>query len=134
MARSKKPPQSAEDVELAKETITAAFDDAVERHRARLAKALEEVLRLQREIVAAAVRRTARQERDEITEETALDAWTFAGGDMRELARRCTSPSVRLDHDVVQAARRKHEVTKRWLSDRGLLPAALVDPNWRPTR
>jgi hypothetical protein len=136
MARTKKPvPQSAEDVELAKETIAAAFADTVERRRAELAKVQEEVLRLQREILAAEERRTAWVERGEIDEDRALDAHMFATHDMHNLAKRVLGDRhLRLDPDVVDAARRKHEVVERYLTDRNLLPAALVDPNWRPAR
>lgn len=134
MARAKKtaqPPQSAEDIALAKQTIMAAFTATVEKRRAELAKAQEEVLRLHLEEIAAAARRADWVKHGELTEDTAVDAYMFATNDMHELARRVTSPTVRLDPDVVQAARRKHEVTKRWLADRGVLPAALLDPNWR---
>lgn len=125
MARTKKlPPQNAEDVDLAKQTITGAFTATVEEHRAALAKAEEEVLRLQRQIIAAETRRAAWTERGEITEDTAFDAHSFATRDMHDLARRVTSPSVRLDPGEVDAARRKHEVVDRYLADR----------NWRPSR
>lgn len=135
MARTKKPPpQSAEDIELAKETITAAFADMVEKRRAALAEAEEEVRRIQLQIADAEIRRAAWVERGEISENTALDAHMFSSQDMRDLARQVTSPSTRLDPDVVAAARRKREATERYLTDRGLLPAALVDPNWRPNR
>lgn len=135
MARTKKlPPQSAEDIELAKQTITAAFEDAVERRRAELAKAQEEVLRLHLEVIAAGARRADWVKRGEITEDTALDAYSFATRDMHALARQVTSPSTRLEPAEVDAARRKREVVERYLTDRNLLPAALVDPNWRPAR
>lgn len=134
-AKKKTPPQSAEDVELAKETIAAAFDDKLEQRRADLAKAEEEVLRLQREVVAAEVRRNAWADRSEIDADRALDAHMFSGQETRDLARQMmTSPSTRLDPAVVDAARRKRDVVTRYLTDRDLLPAALVDPNWRPTR
>lgn len=135
MGRSKKlAPQSAEDVELAKETIAAAFDAAVERRRSQLAEAEQEVLRLQREVGAAEVRRNAWADRGEIDEDRAMDAHMFSGQDMRDLARRVTSPAVRLDSDEVDAARRKRAVVERYLTDRNLLPAALVNPNRRPSR
>lgn len=137
MARAKKtvqPPQSSEDVELAKQTITEAFGDTVERQRTELAKAEEEVLRLQRKVAIAEDRRAAWVDRGEIDEDRALDARMFSGQDMRELARRVTSPAVRLDPDEVDAARRKRDVVERYLTDRNLLPAALVDPNWKPSR
>lgn len=134
MARTKKPPpQSAEDIELAKETITAAFADMVEKRRAALAEAEEEVRRIQLQIADAEIRRTKWIERGEISENTALDAHMFSGQDMRDLARQVTSTSTRLDPAVVDAARRKHEVTKRYLADRDLLPAELVE-NWRRGR
>lgn len=137
MGRAKKivqPPQSAEDIELAKQTITAAFEDAVERRRAELADAQAVVVRLQREVGVANARRTAWVGDGEIDEDRAFDAHSFATRDMHALARRVTSLSVRLDPNEVEAARRKHEVVKRFLADRNLLPAALVDPIWRPNR
>lgn len=133
MVRTKKPPpQSAEDVELAKETIAAAFDAAVEQCRAQLRQAEAEVLRLQQVIVDAEERRTAWADSGEIDEDRALDAHSFATRDMHALARRVTSPSACLDPAEVDAARRKHEAVKRYLSDRNLLPAELAHPNWRP--
>lgn len=133
MARTKKPqPQSAEDVELAKETITAAFADTVERLRAKLAEVQAEAVRLQQEIGSAKARQTAWVGYGTIDGDRALDAHMFSGQDMRDLARQVTSPSTRLDPAVVDAARRKHEVVERYLADCGLLPATLVDPNWRP--
>lgn len=135
MARTKKPPpQSAEDIELAKQTITAAFADMVEKRRAALAKAEEEVRRIQLQITDAEIRRAAWIERGEISENSALDAHMFSGQDMRDLAQLMTSPSTRLDPAVVDSARRKRAVTERYLTDRDLLPAALVDSNWRPAR
>jgi hypothetical protein len=136
MARTKKPPsQSAEDIKLAEETITAAFADTIERRRADLAKAEAEVLRLQGEIATAEERRTAWVDRGEIDADRALDAHMFAVHDMHDLARRVLGDRhLRLDPDKVDAARRKREVVERYLTDRNLLPAALTDANWRPTR
>jgi hypothetical protein len=138
MARTKKtaqPPQSAEDVGLAEATIAAAFDDTIERRRADLAKAEAEVLRLQGEIATAEERRTAWVDRGEIDADRALDAHMFAVHDMHDLARRVLGDRhLRLDPDKVDAARRKRAVVERYLTDRSLLPAALVDPNWRPNR
>lgn len=138
MARAKKtvhPPQSAEDVDLAEQTIAAAFSDTIERRRADLAKAEAEVLRLQGEIATAEERRNAWADCGEIDEDRALDAHMFAVHDMHELARRVLGDrNLRLDPENVDAARRKRVAVERYLSDRNLPPAALTDPNWRPTR
>src|SRR6184192_3626072 len=100
MARTKKvPPQSAEDAELAKRTITAAFEDTVERRRAELADAQAVVVRLQREIGVAKARQTAWVGYGDIDEDQALDAHSFATRDMHALARRVTSPTTQLDPD-----------------------------------
>lgn len=136
MARTKKlPPQSAEDVELAKETIAAALADTTDRLRAELADVQAKAVRLQQQIGESMSRETAWIGYGTIDETRALDAHTFATRDMHNLAKRVLGDRhLRLDPDETDAARRKHEVVRRYLADRNLLPAALVDPNWRPNR
>lgn len=138
MGRAKKtvpPAQSAEDVELAKQTIAAAFADTTDRLRAELAAVQAEAVRLQQAVGTAMARETAWVGYGTTDETRALDAHTFATRDMHNLAKRVLGDRhLRLDPDETDAARRKHEVVKRYLSDRNLLPAALIDPNWRPNR
>lgn len=132
VARTKKlPPQSAEDIELAEETITAAFADVVEQQRTKLAEAEQEVLRLQHKVAAAEGYRDAWVLHGEIDEDRAVPVWQFANRDMHALGRRFPhAPPARAE---VDAARRKNEVTKRYLADHDLLPAELVE-NWRRGR
>lgn len=139
MARAKttvQPPQSAEDVELATQTITAAFTATMDKRCAELEAARAEVRRLEQAVADAAGRRAAWIDNGTITETTALDAHSFAHRATFDLLRGVTTPAALacLDPGTVDAARRQAAVTKRWLADHNLLPAELVDPNRRAAR
>lgn len=137
MTRAKRTaPQSADDVALAKETITAAFHATVNERVAEVAKARAEVQRLQQQATDAASRLAAWIDDGTITEQTALDAHLYAHRATFDLLKgvNTTAALALIDPAAREAALRQAAVTKRWLVDHDLLPAELAKPDRRPTR